>query len=375
MIVKAKIIDRKLIANDIWEVTLDINDETFYFNAGQYIWIITPKGRRAFSISSSSNDTKNVQIIFRSNPKSELKKYVLDVKNSEISIRGPHGSLRVPQNGEKSIFIVEGIGISPVLSIIRRMAEDNIINDVKLISVNHSEEDSIYVEEIERVLGSNFKNIIGKISKADILFDLESKYYIFGSQMTTDEVNKILIKAKIPSENIAFKDYYPGFFDLNLDKGDTSYFKIAVNNSLTHMIMTDTNGMIVYANAASEKNTGFTFAEMKGQTPRIWGGNMDREYYELLWKTIKIDQKTFRGEFRNQRKNGEEYIVLSMITPIKDKENCLVGFFGIEEDITIDKQNEAENRKLNDLLVSRELKMIDLKNENKELRLTISKQK
>ena len=58
--IKAKLISKNEIAKDIWELKFSVGGD-FWFNSGQYIWLITSVGRRAYSISSSSIDkTKHV---------------------------------------------------------------------------------------------------------------------------------------------------------------------------------------------------------------------------------------------------------------------------------------------------------------------------
>ena len=84
-------------------------------------------------------------------------------------------------------------------------------------------------------------------------------------------------------------------------------FKLAVSNSAEHMIITDADGRILYANEAAQKITGYSLEEMLGKTPRLWGGLMDRGYYDDLWRAIKTEKKGFTGEILNRRKNGQEY--------------------------------------------------------------------
>lgn len=115
---------------------------------------------------------------------------------------------------------------------------------------------------------------------------------------------------------------------------DLSKFKLAVESSTSHIIITDTEGKIIYANKAVEKLTGYSINEVLGQNPRLWGGQMSRDFYQSMWHTIKDLKSPFRGELVNKRKNGELYNVLSTISPIIDEKNNLVGFVGLEEDIT-----------------------------------------
>lgn len=108
----------------------------------------------------------------------------------------------------------------------------------------------------------------------------------------------------------------------------------AIESSSNHIIITDINGIIMFANKAAQATTGYTFEEMQGKTPRLWGGCMDTAFYRELWRKIKQDKQTFTGEIINKRKDGRLYTAYARISPIFDHEQNLIGFIGTEEDIS-----------------------------------------
>lgn len=105
MIFDALVKEKLQIAKDTWEITFEHNEDNFYFNAGQYVWIITPIGRRAFSISSTSSRTDTFQIIFRDRGGSEYKRYILENSGSNVQVRGAFGTMRIPPKDSKNIFM------------------------------------------------------------------------------------------------------------------------------------------------------------------------------------------------------------------------------------------------------------------------------
>ncbi len=117
-------------------------------------------------------------------------------------------------------------------------------------------------------------------------------------------------------------------------------FKLAVENAEEHIIITDADGIILYANKAAERITGYSLAEMIGKRPSLWGKQMPKEFYDALWKTIKEDKKTFHGEVTNRKKNGRMYVADTLITPIVGDDGKIDFFVGIERDLT--KEKEAE---------------------------------
>ncbi len=153
--------------------------------------------------------------------------------------------------------------------------------------------------------------------------------------------------------------------------------QMAVDSSNSHIIITDPDGKILYANHAAEIMTGFSFSEMAGKTPRLWGRQMTPEFYVSLWDTIKTRKQVFKGEVTNKRQSGELYTAMATISPIIDYTGILKGYVAIEDDITEKKKSDLvlnENleklEKLNSLMVGRELKMAELKKEIESLKTT-----
>ena len=68
-------------------------------------------------------------------------------------------------------------------------------------------------------------------------------------------------------------------------------------------------------------------------------------------------------ENRNVTKGGKEIILLTNGTKILDPKGNLIGYRGVDKDITGKKNSENEMNKFNTLAIDRELKMIELKKE------------
>lgn len=123
-------------------------------------------------------------------------------------------------------------------------------------------------------------------------------------------------------------------------------FQLAVDNAFDHIVMTDEDGNIIYANKGVERITGFKKEEVLGKkagSKELWGGLMSLDFYKTLWKAIKVDKIPFSGEVQNKRKSGELYTANASITPVLDKEGTILFFIGIERDIT--KEREIDKMK------------------------------
>ena len=96
------------------------------------------------------------------------------------------------------------------------------------------------------------------------------------------------------------------------------------------IIITNPEGVILFANNLTEVVTGFTLEEIIGKTPGIWGGLMPAEFYKEMWRQIKEDKKTISTVVTNHRKNGEKYLANLRISPVLDVDGNVKFFVGVE---------------------------------------------
>jgi polar amino acid transport system substrate-binding protein len=116
----------------------------------------------------------------------------------------------------------------------------------------------------------------------------------------------------------------------------------ATKNSPASVVITDKNGTIEYVNPTFCKVTGYSEEEAIGNNPRVLkSGNLPESFYKNLWQTI-LSGKTWRGDFINCKKNGEEYWESASISPIKNNEGEITHFVAVKQDITERKHMEEE---------------------------------
>jgi PAS domain S-box-containing protein len=115
---------------------------------------------------------------------------------------------------------------------------------------------------------------------------------------------------------------------------------MAVANSPTSIIITDSEPLIIYANPAFERISGYSMEEVRGKNPRILrSGKTLPEVYGDLWSTLDAG-KEWRGEFVNRRKNGEIYWESASIAPVRDDSGRVNQYVAVKEDITHRKRAE-----------------------------------
>ncbi|OHA63419.1 MAG: hypothetical protein A2667_03105 [Candidatus Wildermuthbacteria bacterium RIFCSPHIGHO2_01_FULL_47_27] len=109
-----------------------------------------------------------------------------------------------------------------------------------------------------------------------------------------------------------------------------------------HVIITDSNANIMYANGAAERSTGFRVKEMIGKNPGdLWGGKMSPSFYRKMWRVIKTKKKPFVGSVRNLKKDGTAYWQKLCIVPVLDDKSGLKYFLGIEPKINGEENQNA----------------------------------
>lgn len=118
----------------------------------------------------------------------------------------------------------------------------------------------------------------------------------------------------------------------------------ALEATANAIMISDTEGSIVWTNDAFTKLTGYSKEEAFGQNPRILkSGEQNRAVYEDLWKTLKT-KKVWRGDIINKRKDGTLYFEHMTITPILDPQGEITHFVAIKQDTSESKKLEAQFR-------------------------------
>jgi diguanylate cyclase (GGDEF)-like protein/PAS domain S-box-containing protein len=116
----------------------------------------------------------------------------------------------------------------------------------------------------------------------------------------------------------------------------------AVEHTNDIVFITDTNGVIEFVNPVFEEVTGYSREEAVGQTLRILSSGMETyAQYEEMWKTIKAG-RTWKGVFKNKKRNGEFYWSNGAISPLKNEKGEITHFLSVQEDVT--ERNVSEKR-------------------------------
>ncbi len=115
----------------------------------------------------------------------------------------------------------------------------------------------------------------------------------------------------------------------------------AVEQAAETIVITDTQGAILYANPSFAKTTGYTVAEAIGQNPRLLkSGKQDAEFYRRMWHTL-LRGETWSGHFINKRKDGTLYDEDATISPVRDAGGAIFNYVAVKRDVTREMKLEA----------------------------------
>lgn len=126
--------------------------------------------------------------------------------------------------------------------------------------------------------------------------------------------------------------------------------KTAVDHSPVSIIITDLDGNIEFVNRSFTEITQYLPKEVMGKNPRIFKSDYhDNSYYQHMWSLISTGE-TWRGRFKNLKKNGESYWEDATISPVFDEHKNIINYIAIKEDITDFVEEESENKILKEII-------------------------
>lgn len=215
--------DRKIIAKDYLYITFDSSKVDLTFNAGQFcsVTLINPpysdnRGNSRFLGFTTSPSDKGSFSILTKMGVSAFKKSLAEIPvGTEVEIGGIDGRIKLPDDKNQAlVFVAGGIGIAPIMGILRFCRENGWPNAITLVYVNETRESAAFLDELEGFTKETEKFKLIPVMTADSTWAGEKR-----------EVNGQFIKEYFPqSENTLFyvtgiPKFTPGVFKEIRDTG------------------------------------------------------------------------------------------------------------------------------------------------------------
>jgi ferredoxin-NADP reductase len=201
----------------------------FSYLPGQFLTVTVPingkQVKRSYTIASSPTQHDHAEITVKHEEGGEVSAHLHNhVQEGDLlESSGPSGSFIFTGRECKCILLIGGgVGITPLMSVIRYLTDRSWAGDIFLLYSCHSPRDIIFRQELDyiqrrhpnlRVIvtvsqpeGANWKGPMGRITKeliARSVPDLASRYvHLCGPVPLMEEVKRILVELGVPPERV-----------------------------------------------------------------------------------------------------------------------------------------------------------------------------
>ena len=199
--ITGKIIKISDLSKTAKEIMIDLS-EPLEFNPGSFVNVFFDingeKVRRAYSISSTSKNNKNITLSIRLSPNGAVTPifWKKDMIGEQIELMGPLGLNTVDKMNQNKIYLFAfGIGVGVVKSIADYFTETKKVNNLTIISGSRCEEEILYNDYFKEI-SDKYKNV--SFSNIVSRGDLESKIRVGYIQ---DFISDYDLVAKVTSLN------------------------------------------------------------------------------------------------------------------------------------------------------------------------------
>ncbi len=199
------------------------------FNAGQFAWLTlrdSPYHIKEHPFSFSSSPDSNI-IKFTIKELGDFTKTVKDTAIGDIAyLDGPYGTFTTDNYPEAPgfVFITAGVGIAPIMSMLRTMKELKERRPLVFLNVNKNLESIIFKEELDEISNHLDLKLVYLLTKEDESWQGEKghiskelfqrilpqdftqfEYFICGPAPVSDTTQKELYRLKVPLSRVHFE--------------------------------------------------------------------------------------------------------------------------------------------------------------------------
>ena len=215
-----EIVGLKLLGKDVVEITFKLEDgQKMDFTPGQFILVEVsqnPNIMRAYSVLEYNTDTNELKIGVKKVEGGQATTIIFDTFRVGMNVRvaGAMGNkLIVDKNDENIVLVATGIGITPILCILKDLVKSNYQRSIEFIYGARTLDELHYAEDVIEMSKLN-KNIsfIPVLSREVI--DGMNKGYVTDIIKTIDLENKTIYMC---SSNAVAKSFKEALVELNFN--------------------------------------------------------------------------------------------------------------------------------------------------------------
>lgn len=318
----------------------------------QYAELINKSGKQRMlsqRITLIASQSSNIEI-------NNINKYINEFKSNHKFILEKDLSIEVLDLYYKKPHNLNENILSFILTVKKYLKENN-IEDLKTI-LDLQNKILYSMDEVVLKIENESKNFSNLMVQIEILI-----FILIGILLYL--VNKFIFKPmsnKIEKERHEDKKFQKKLEETVALKTKKLQESLNIINHYVFTSKTDKDGIITYVSDAFCELSGYDREELIGKTHSvIKHPHTPSCAFKKLWDTI-TSGKTYEGEVKNQKKNGEDFWLSSLIRPEFDDEGNISGYIAYRKDITHEKTLEKMNEKL-EYMVEEQTKELKQSNE------------
>jgi len=152
----------------------------------------------------------------------------------------------------------------------------------------------------------------------------------------------VAVYSESDDEPVALEGFITDITEQKTVEDAVSLQSQALEAAANGMVITDSDGIVLWANSSFTRLTGFSLKESIGKKLNfLRSGVQDESFYSFMWTKIKSGEM-WRGEIVNKRKDGSFYTEEMTITPTLNTAGEIISFVAVKQDITERKSAEFQ---------------------------------
>lgn len=216
-----EVVNNKMLTQNTRSITLKSLGRKLIFKPGQFVFVtfyskLLNSEEHPFTISSSAADTL-VELTIKAS--GDFTAQLSKLRRGDCArLTGPYGVF-TPGEERSLFFIAGGVGITPVMSILRSFAETRNNRKIKLVYANKTRKDILFFDELSKIskrIGVEIKYVLsqeklsgfseGRIDAPMLHTELsgwsDSRFYVVGPRSMVQDIALMLGKLGVPDRNI-----------------------------------------------------------------------------------------------------------------------------------------------------------------------------